>query len=237
EATWIILPHDGGVISSSATEVLEQTFASAQALLVGPGLGQDRQTEQFIRKLITGHEHIEAIGFVVSGQAHERIELPPLVLDADALKLLTKIKDWYSLIPANTILTPHPGEMSILTGLSVEAIQKERVQTAQEWSRKWGHVVVLKGAYTVIASPDGRTMVIPVATPALARAGTGDVLAGVIAGLRGQGLDPFEAAALGAYLHGRAGELVVELFLSAASVMAGDIADTLPEVFAELETS
>lgn len=237
EATWIMLPHDQGVISSGAVEVLEQILTTAQALLIGPGFGQERSTEQFMTKLFTGSGPGEGIGFMDAEQPKVRIQLPPLVLDADALKLVTRMKDWASLIPAGSILTPHPGEMSALTGLPVEKVQEARIKTAQEWSRKWGHVVVLKGAFTVVASPEGQTMVIPIATPALARAGTGDVLAGIIVGLRGQGLEAYEAAALGAYLHGRAGELAAEIYQTTTSVIAGDIVDALSDAIAEIEAS
>lgn len=235
EATWIVLPHDQGVISTGAVDVLEESIASTEVLLIGPGFSQERSAEQFLRNLIAGTASAEEIGFMNTGDPNVRVQLPPLVVDADALKLLVEIGNWESLIPASSILTPHPGEMSALTGESVDQIQQKRVETAQEWSLKWGHVVVLKGAFTVIASPDGRTMVIPVATAALASAGTGDVLAGIIAGLRGQGLEAYEAAALGAYLHGRAGELAAEIYQTTASVIAGDIADTLSEAIAEVE--
>ena len=237
EATWIMLPHDQGVISSGAVEVLEQILTTAQALLIGPGFGQERSTEQFMTKLFTGSGPGEGIGFMDAEQPKVRIQLPPLVLDADALKLVTRMKDWASLIPAGSILTPHPGEMSALTGLPVEKVQEARIKTAQDWSRKWGHIVVLKGAFTVVASPEGQTMVIPIATPALARAGTGDVLAGIIVGLRGQGLEAYEAAALGAYLHGRAGELAAEIYQTTTSVIAGDIVDALSDAIAEIEAS
>ena len=237
EATWIVLPHDQGVISSGAVDVLEESFTTTQALLVGPGFSQERSAEQFIRKLLTGSGSGEGIGFLDSGQTSVPIQLPPLVIDADALKLLVEIEGWESLIPTNSILTPHPGEMSALTGLSVERIQEGRVETAQEWSTKWGHIVVLKGAFTVIASPDGRTMVIPIATAALASAGTGDVLAGIIVGLLGQGLTAYKAAALGAYLHGRAGELAAEVYQTTASVIAGDIADALSDAIVEVEAA
>ena len=90
-------------------------------------------------------------------------------------------------------------------------------------SQAWGHVVVLKGAFSVIASPDGRTAVVPVATPALARAGTGDVLAGLIVGLLAQGVPAFEAAAAGAWIHAQAGLLAVEQVGNPASVLAGDV--------------
>ena len=95
--------------------------------------------------------------------------------------------------------------------------------------------MALKGAFTVVAAPNGRAAVLPFATPALARAGTGDVLSGVITALRGQGLPAFEAAVLGAYLHGRAGELAAEILGTSASVLAGDVADALPDALAELQ--
>ena len=108
-------------------------------------------------------------------------------------------------LPAPAILTPHPGEMAGLIDLSKELIQEKREEIAAQYAKLWGHVVVLKGAFTVIAAPDGRLTVIPVATPALARAGTGDVLAGFIVGFRAQGLDAYEAAVAGAWIHARAG--------------------------------
>jgi NAD(P)H-hydrate epimerase len=126
--------------------------------------------------------------------------------------------------------------MAVLTGEDIETIQSDRVETATRWASEWGHIVVLKGAFTVVAEPGGRTSVIPIATPALARAGTGDVLAGVIIGLRGQGLDAFRSAVLGAYLHGRAGQIAAVSVGSAASVMAGDVADALPAAIAGLAT-
>jgi len=161
--------------------------------------------------------------------------LPPCVVDADGLKLLVDIEGWESLLPRPAVLTPHPGEFAIMTGLSIPEIQSDRVAKAREYAAKWGHVVVLKGAFSVVAEPGGRAAVVPFATPALARAGTGDVLAGAIAALRGQGLGPFEAAVLGAYLHGRAGELAADLLGTVASVLAGDVAEALAEAIAELE--
>ncbi len=101
-----------------------------------------------------------------------------MVIDADALKCLTKIKEWWKLLSDDVILTPHPGEMSILTGLPINEIQKDRIGIAKKYAQQWNKVVVLKGALTVIANPDAKVCVIPVATSALAHAGTGDVLAG-----------------------------------------------------------
>jgi NAD(P)H-hydrate epimerase len=113
--------------------------------------------------------------------------------------------------------------MSVLTGLPKDRIQANRLKLAQRFSREWGHVVVLKGAFTVIAAPDGETAIIPVATPALARAGTGDVLAGLIAGLRTQGVEAFEAAVAGAWIHAYAGLQAIEQVGNPASVLAGDV--------------
>jgi NAD(P)H-hydrate epimerase len=125
--------------------------------------------------------------------------------------------------------------MSVMTGLPIEKIQENRLTIASKYAEEWGHVVVLKGAFTIIASPDGRTTTIPVATPALAHAGTGDVLAGVIAGLRAQGLDAYDAARLGAWVHAQAGLAAAVIQGSTASVLAGDVLDAVADVLADLE--
>jgi NAD(P)H-hydrate epimerase len=143
--------------------------------------------------------------------------------------------DWPNLLPKETVLTPHPGEMAIMTGMSKDKIQGDRVGVAKSWAEKWGHIVVLKGAFTVVAAPNGRAAIIPFATPALARAGTGDVLAGAIAGFRAQGMAGYEAAVAGAYIHGRAGCIVAEGLGTETSVLASEVAEMLPEVFSELK--
>jgi len=157
------------------------------------------------------------------------------VIDADGLKLLAKIPDWPKLLPAPAVLTPHPGEMSVLTGLTKEEIQKDRLAIALRFAQEWGHVVVLKGAFTVIASPEGRTTTIPVASSALARAGSGDVLAGLIVGLRAQGVEAYPAAVAGAWVHAQAGLYTAEEVGSTASVLAGDVLDCVNDVMSELE--
>jgi NAD(P)H-hydrate epimerase len=124
--------------------------------------------------------------------------------------------------------------MSVLTGLSVDDIQADRLSVARKFAAEWGHVVVLKGAFTVIASPDGQTTSIPVATPALARAGTGDVLAGLIVGLRAQGVDAYDAARLGAWVHAQAGLEAEEALGGSGSVLAGDVLDSVVEILAGL---
>jgi NAD(P)H-hydrate epimerase len=238
EATWILLPHELGAISKDAAAVLVEPLSGTTCMLLGPGFGQEACTGDFLIRLLgaeTAHSRGN-IGFVHDGNEGRGPvrQLPHCVVDADGLKLLAKIPDWPHHLPRESILTPHPGEMSVLTGLPKEEIQSDRIATAQSWAKTWGHIVVLKGAYTVVAEPSGRADVVPFATPALARAGTGDVLAGAIAGFRAQGVPPYEAAALGAYLHGRSGELAESRTGSAASVLARDVGEALPEALKEL---
>jgi len=242
EATWVLLPHEMGVISSNAAEVLAKNFERASALLIGPGFGMENSTREFIENLLEGKysakKTAQRIGFVhqeAEKAAEDNTKLPPLVLDADGLKLLAKISDWQKKIPGPAVLTPHPGEMSVLSGLSKEEIQENRQQIASKYAKEWGHVVVLKGAFTVIASPEGRVTIIPVATPALARAGTGDVLAGLIVGLRAQGLEAFEAAVAGAWIHAQAGLYAADDLGTTASVLAGDVLDSVSDVISDLE--
>ena len=142
-----------------------------------------------------------------------------------------------SSVQANVIQTilQHPGEMAVMTGLSVAEIQIDRLAIARKYAKEWGHVVVLKGAFTVIAAPNGETFTIPVASPALARAGSGDVLAGLIVGLRAQGLDAVQSAVLGSWIHSQAGLTAGEMIGASASVLAGDILAFVPNVLADLE--
>ena len=158
-----------------------------------------------------------------------------MVVDADGLKLLAQVKDWHKKLPAFSILTPHPGEMAVLTGLTKEEIQENRQALAAKYAKEWGHIVVLKGAFTVVASPYENVTVIPVATPALARAGTGDVLAGLIVGLRAQGLDAYDSAVAGAWIHAQAGLYAADDLGSTASVMAGDVLNSISDVMSDLE--
>ncbi len=209
EATWLPLPAEAGWISPAAAKVVKGALERVAALLIGPGFGQQASTGEFLAKLL-------------------KTELPPLVVDADGLKLLAKIKDWSKRLPKESVLTPHPGEMAILTGLTTEKIQAGRIETAEKYAKAWMQIVVLKGAFTVVAAPDGRTAVMPLASPALARAGSGDVLAGLITGLRAQGMPAFEAAYSGVWLHGQAGLRAAARLGGTAGVLAGDLIDELP---------
>lgn len=235
EATWLLLPHKNGAIAADASQTVLENLGRVTAMLVGPGFGLAQTSADFLKGLLVGSvEHQQAERH--SAKSHAKplpSELPPLVIDADGLKLLSNIEDWPKQLPALAVLTPHPGEMSVLTGLSREAIQADRLEVALRCSRAWGHVVVLKGAFTLVAAPDGRLAVIPVATPALARAGTGDVLAGLIVGLRAQGLEAFQASVAGAWVHAFAGLQAATDLGNVASVLASDVLHAVITVLQE----
>lgn len=243
EATWIILPHELGVIAEGAADILLKSIEKADSLLVGPGLGLEETTGMFIKKLLAGKtSRISrgSIGFIQAAgskddETPQVVNFPPLVFDADGLKLLARLPDWPKLLTPATVLTPHPGEMAVLTGCKVSEIQSNRLDIALKYAKEWGVVIVLKGANTVIASPIPKAIVVPVATPSLARAGTGDVLSGIIAGLLAQGVDPFEAAVAGAWIHAQAG-LEAEAYLeTSASVLATDVLDSIPLVLSRIK--
>lgn len=203
-----------GILAAEATSVLKQWLPGYDVLLLGCGLGQRSQVVKFIQSTL----------FELSNSFPAT-----LVLDADALNVLAQTPGWWQKLNKGAILTPHPGEMARLTGVSVVEVQRGRLEVALKASRQWGKVVVLKGAFTVVASPDGRAKLSQFANPGLASAGTGDVLAGVIAGLLAQGLTLFDAAACGVYLHGRAGEIVRQ-GMGDAGMLASDLLPILPEV-------
>jgi NAD(P)H-hydrate epimerase len=247
EPTWVLLPHDLGIITEKASAVIGEQLGKTTALLIGPGLGQGDASGNLIRALLQiratgGKNSRRAIGFGNSQQTSAASDedfapnaLPPLVIDADGLNLLAKIDAWPQLLPASTILTPHPGEMSRLAGIDTQTVQSSRWTLAVEKAAEWNVILLLKGAHTLIAAPDGRLAVLPFKTDALAKAGTGDVLAGIITGLLAQGMEPFEAAVCGGYLHGLAGTLAAEQVGSGRSVVAGDVIEMLPAAFGRVE--
>lgn len=178
-------------------------------LLIGPGLGQKSETVQFVKKIL-------------------KLKLPPVVIDGDGLNILSKIDNWWG-TENKFILTPHPGEMSRLSGLAVEKIQSNREKIAKKYAKGWGQTIVLKGANTVIVSPTGEAMVSPFTNPALATAGTGDILSGMIAGFIAQGLNNFDASCCGVYIHGLAGEKIKEE-IGDAGLLASDLLPVLPKI-------
>ncbi len=238
-ATWLILPHDMGVIAPGAVEIVRREMAGYSAMLLGPGWGREESTGEFLYELLGHQAHRKGhLGFLreeMEPESEPAPDMPPLVIDADGLNLLSGLDEWWKLLPPGTILTPHPGEMARLTGLERGEVASRRIELAGEKAVEWNAVVVLKGAHTVIAAPDGRIVVEPFATPALATAGTGDVLAGAIVGLLARGLEPFEAAVCGAYIHGLAGELAANSLQCEASVTADDVLAAMPNALATVE--
>lgn len=257
EPTWLLLSHDLGVINADAVGTINQVLNDYDALLIGCGLGQANATRTFLQQFLSRkHRQSPTALPRESATADDRVgdstkdsfpfrslhgreqppanipPLPPTVIDADGLNNLAQLDDWPSLLPAACVLTPHPAEMARLCGLP-SAVINNRWTLAREKAATWNAVVLLKGPYTVIAHPDGRLAVLPVATPALATAGSGDILAGAITGLIGQGVSPFHAACLGAWLHGRAGELC-EQEIGPAGVVARDLLPFLPVAMNEL---
>ena len=219
EPTFIPLPESspGFVEPDRAASLLLDAMAGYDSLLIGCGLGQDQRTRDLLERLLLGGA-----------------PTPPAVVDADALNFLASRGDaWSESFTQGAVLTPHPGEMSRLTGESSSRLQTDRVTTATNAAQSWGKVVALKGAFTVVAAPDGRAALSPFANPGLASAGTGDVLAGAIAGLLAQGLGLFDAATLGVYLHGAAGERV-RADLGDAGMVAGDLLPELPKAIRAL---
>lgn len=216
ESTYLPLPESApGIISPQAVDIIRDQFSNYDALLVGCGLGQSQSASELIRSLLSQ-----------SG-------LPHLILDADALNLVATTPSWWKLAD-DAVITPHPGEMSRLAQVPIAEIQSDRMNVARKFAAKWRKTIVLKGAYTVVAAPDGRVSVSPFANPGLASAGTGDVLAGAIAGLLAQGLQLYDAACLGVYLHGRAGEIVRDS-LGDTGMVAGDLLTVLPKAIKQVK--
>jgi len=240
EATWVLLPHEMGVLAAGAVDVLVKELNRAGSLLLGCGWGREETTLEFLRHLLTdktARVNKTAIGFVGAAREeirHDDTKLPPLIIDADGLRLLAKIDEWMSHLSKGMILTPHPGELAELAGMTIEEIQADRIEITRRLAMEWGVVLVLKGALTVISNANGKVRVIPVATSALAHGGTGDVLAGLLAGLVAQGLQPFEAASLGCWIHAQAGLVAEEWAGHPAAVTAGEVVDAIGEVFQQL---
>jgi NAD(P)H-hydrate epimerase len=203
-----------GVVGHASLSGILRGFAGADAGVIGPGLGRDASTRRLVEDLVP------------------RVAAP-LVLDADALNLLSEHRTILPRLSPQIVLTPHPAEFGRLSGLETAAVQQDRRGIASRFAKVWNKVVVLKGAGTVIAGPDGRVTSNPIATPALASGGTGDVLAGLIAGLMGQKLPPFEAAVTGVHVHSLAG-LDLEASLGQAGVLASDLLLQNPRVMERL---
>lgn len=218
EAITVPLPEiSPGLIDPEAAELLLEKAGECNVLAVGPGLAPVQETAALLEQLL------------------RRCPLP-LVLDAGALGALALLPEaergaLLRAAPQPPLLTPHPGEMARLTGLGIDMVQRSRPELVRRFAREWRCILVLKGAQTVSASPAGEVYFNPTGGPALATAGTGDLLTGLIASLIAQGMQPFDAAAAAAFIHGLAGDLLPE----GRGAVAGDILARFPVAFQRLE--
>lgn len=217
EITWMALDEEApGLIAPGGWRRITTEAAGFDAMVIGPGLGSHPATLRRARELV------ESLAI-------------PAVVDADGLNALADAARWWQRLRSRLVLTPHPGEFARLRGTASppsddDAARAEAVVAA---AARWSQVVVLKGAHTVVADPGGQVLASGVATPALATAGSGDVLAGAIGAFLAAGAAPFEAAACGVAVHGAAGLLAADR-IGPAGTMARDIAALLPETIRQL---
>ncbi len=204
----------GGFLSLKAAGRILGLCTNVNSVVIGPGIGRHRETAQLVRDLLT------------------KLTLP-MVVDADALNLLGGQLDIFKAVKAPVILTPHPGEAAWLLKISISEVEQNRLKVAKQIAEGYNVVLVLKGRHTVIASPRGEIRINPTGNRALATAGTGDVLSGVIGGLLAQRLNPFDAATLGVYLHGLAGERLARR-MGPDGLLAGDLLPIFPKLLRQI---
>ncbi len=220
EAMTVPLPEDHpGAISDAAVDLVLRAIEELRisAVAVGPGLGTAPETVEFVRELLP------------------RIGDVPIVLDADGINALAGSASLLDKLESPIILTPHPKEFSRVSGVAMPEISKDRLGTARKFAESTGAFVVLKGARTIVTAPDGTAFINMTGNPGMASGGTGDVLTGLIAAFAAQGAAPLEAAKLGVYLHGLAGDIAART-VGEASLVASDLLDFLPEAIAETVT-
>jgi NAD(P)H-hydrate epimerase len=209
-----IRQHADGSFGDGTVEEVAQLAGAVDVVALGPGLGRQPGTVAFVRTVL------------------DELTQTPIVLDADGLFALSPFVDEFKRM-APFVLTPHPGEFARLTGEPVPATDPERRHQALRFARRFGCVLLLKGAGTLVT--DGAHLYQnTTGNPGMATGGSGDVLTGVIAALIGQGLSAFDAAVLGAWVHGRAGDLGASA-LGQTALTAPDLLDSLPAAFRELE--
>jgi NAD(P)H-hydrate epimerase len=215
--TFGIRQHTDGSVSEGAAGEVIDLARQADAVAIGPGLGQLPGVADFVRAVVGGLPQV------------------PVVIDADGLNALAPFADAFPGRAEPLVLTPHPGEFARLLGVSVAEVLEQREMLAVGFARKFGVVLLLKGANTLVT--DGRRLYRnTTGNPGMATGGSGDVLTGVVAALVGQGLSAFDAAALAAWVHGRAGDLAAAR-LGQTALTAADLLDELPGAFRDLESS
>lgn len=214
--TFGIRQHADGAFSEGAADDVAEWGRAANVLAIGPGLGHTPDVAALVRDVI------------------RKLPRMPIVVDADGLNVLAPLTDEFKHRPCPLILTPHPGEFCRLTGLPIPEVQIHRETVAVEFAARFGVVLLLKGVGTIVT--DGRRIYRnSTGNPGMATGGAGDVLTGTIAAILGQTHSPFEAAVLGAWVHGRAGDLAASA-LGQTGLIAADLPDHLPAAFRELES-
>ena len=222
EATFVLLPDEGAESFERSGTLLDH-LEGYRSLLIGPGLGQSTSTREAILQIL---EHLRSM---------PDEQRPRLVIDADGLNNLSALERWWTLLPADTVITPHPGEMGRLcNGLQVSGGNIDRLELARSKAMEWQITLVLKGACTIIAEPGGHTRINLLANPGLATAGTGDVLAGLVVGLLAQHVSSFDAASAAVYLHAAAAELV-SAEIGYAGLLASDLLPKIPRAMMRLD--
>lgn len=208
EAMTIPLPASEGCLAMDDIAGINEALAGKRAVVLGPGMGTGESTAELVARL------------------YAEVAIP-MVVDADALNILARLGDRLVKPPAPRILTPHPGEMARLTGTTGSAVQADRLGCAREYARTHDIYLVLKGAHTVVAAPDGRVAVNPTGNAGMATGGMGDVLSGFLGGLLAQGLSPWQTACLGVYAHGAAADRL-QLEMGGQGYLASEVAGELP---------
>jgi len=217
EAMFKVLPETKeGSLSVQGFPEIVSTCERADAVAIGPGLSQHPQTKELVRQLLPKIAK-------------------PLVLDADGLNALAEDVGLLKKLSLPIILTPHPGEMGRLIRQSASEVQRDRERTAKEFAKRYNVIVVLKGHATVVASYDGSVYLNDTGNPGMASGGFGDVLTGMIAGLLGQKLALFDAARLGVYLHGLAGDVAAQE-RGEVGLLASDLADRIPQAIRQYQS-
>ncbi len=237
EVTYLPLPEMEMVVSKAAARVVLEEVASYSAVLLGPGLTTEVEAPSFVRDVLslTGRAEKPPLGFAPTprGQPDKKGQLPPTVLDADGLNAVAGLDRWWESLPQKCVITPHVGELARLTGLETSAVVRQRITLAQRLAREWGLTMILKGAYTLVSDDTGRLAVNPYANPVLATAGSGDVLAGLVAGFLAQRMEPFEAAAASVFIHSEAAERFAAS-VGDRGMLAGDLLALIPEVVRDI---
>ncbi len=203
-----------GTLSSTSMNVLSRYLGPSDVLAFGPGLGRGEEIREILLEVLTHYPK-------------------PMVIDADGLNALGEDPQVLRKAACPPVLTPHPGEMARLTGLSVAKVRQDPVGLARERANLWQSVLVLKGSPTVVAYPDGRVFLNPTGNEGMATGGTGDILTGIIAGLMAQGSSAQEAALAGTFVHGLAGDLAAAE-MGARGMIATDVLEVLPKALKKL---